>query len=229
MNKLLIAILTLSFFSCHTSINKNELDQDSQEIYNLSLDNTTGSDTIVRYHLRIPPLPPQLPNADKYGSAERMQFNKWHDSLKKVLDTAELFVVVNHKIDTLSNSDIASIQETLSANKNNLEYKMSGDTSFNEALRELCNNKLTFDSIDATKLRTKFNYKIYTDRAFPKDKVRQIGTVGFSKIAFSNNRTRAAVYTSFICGGLCGSGQILFFEKTNGLWKYIKTWDMWVS
>lgn len=229
MNKLLITILTLSIFSCNISVDRNELDQDSQEIYNLSLDITTGSDTIVRYHLRIPPLPPQLPNADKYDSVERMQFTKWQDSLKKILDTAELFVVVNHKIDTLSNSDIASIQETLSSNKNNLEYKMSGDTSFNEAIRELCNNKLTFDTIDATKLRTQFKYKIYTDREFPKDKVRQIGTVSFSKVAYSSDRKKSAVYTSFICGGLCGSGQIIFFEKLNGVWKYIKSWDMWVS
>jgi len=229
MNKILIAILTFLFFSCHTSVDKNELDHDSQEIYNLSLDNTTGSDTIVRNHLRIPPLPPQQLNADKYDSAERMQFNKWQDSLKKILDTAELFVVINHKIDTLSNSDIESIRETISTNKNNLEYKMNGDTSFNEAIRELCHNRLTFDSIDATKLRTKFNYRIYSDRAFPQDKVRQIGTISFSKIAFSNNRSKAAVYTSFICGNLCGSGQILFFEKLNGVWRYIRTWDMWVS
>jgi hypothetical protein len=229
MNKLLVIILTLFIFSCHTSVDRNELDQDSQEIYNLSLDITTGSDTIVRYHLRIPPLPPQLPNADKYDSLERMQFIKWQDSLKQILDTAELFVIVNHKIDTLSNSDITSIQETLSANKNNLEYKISGDTSFNEAIKELCNNKLTFDTIDATKLRTQFKYKIYTDREFPKDKVRQIGTVRFSKVAYSSDRKKSVVYTSLICGGLCGSGQILFFEKLNGVWKYIKSWDMWVS
>jgi len=229
MNKLLIAILVFTIYSCQTSVDRNKLDQDSQEIYNLALDNTTGSDTIVRYHLRIPPLPPQLPNTDKYNSDEKLQFNKWQDSLKQILDTAELFVVVYHKIDTLSNSDIESIRETISTNKNNLEYKMNGDTSFNDAIRELCNNRLTFDTIDATKLRTKFNYRIYSDRAFPQDKVRQIGTISFSKIAFSNNGSKAAVYTSFICGNLCGSGQILFFEKVNGVWKYFRTWDMWVS
>jgi len=229
MNKLLIAILAFTIYSCQTSVDRNKLDRDSQEIYNLALDNTTGSDTIVRYHLRIPPLPPRLPNADKYDSDERLQFNKWQESLKKILDTAELFVVVNHKIDTLSNSHIESIRETISTNKNNPQYKMNGDTSFNEAVRELCNNRLPFDTIDATKLRTKFNYRICTVRTFPQDKVRQIGTVSFSKIAFSNNKSKAAVYTSFICGNLCGSGQILFFEKVNGVWKYIRTWDMWVS
>lgn len=229
MNKLIVIILALVIISCNTRVDINEFDQDSQEIYNLSLDITTGSNTIVRHHLRIPPLSLQLPNANKYDSVERTQFTKWKDSLKQILDTAELFVVVNHEIDTLSISDIVSIQEIISSKKTNLDYKMNGDTSFNEVIRELCNNKLTFDTIDATKLRTQFKYKIYTDREFPKDKIRQIGTISFSKVAYSSNRKKSAVYTSFICGGRCGSGQILFFEKLNGVWKYIKSWDMWVS
>jgi hypothetical protein len=229
MKKLLIVILTLFIFSCNTTINKYKLDQDSQNIYNLALDYTTGSDMSVRYDLRIPPMPPPVSNMDKIDSSEREEFLEWQDSLKGILDTAELFVVVNHKLDTLSNSDITDIVETITSNKGNLEYKMNGDTSFNETLRELCNNKLSFDTIDVTELKTKSNYQIYSDRYFPKDKVRQIGTVTFSKIAFSSQKDKAAVYTSFGCGGLCGSGQILFFEKLNGIWKYIRIWRMWVS
>ena len=229
MNNLLIAILLLFICSCNTSFDRYKLDQDSQNIYNLALDYTTGSDTSVRYHLRIPPMPPPVSNMEKIDSLERAQFLKWQDSLKSILDTAELFVVVNHKIDTLSNSDITDIIETITSNKGNLDYKMNGDTSFNETLRELCNNKLSFDTIDVTKLKTKSNYQIYSDRYFPKDKVRQIGTVTFSKIAFSSQKDKAAVYTSFVCGGLCGTGQILFFEKVNGIWTYISIWRMWVS
>jgi hypothetical protein len=229
MKKLLIVILTLFILSCSTTVNKYKLDQDSQNIYNLALDYTTGSDMSVRYDLRIPPMPPPVSNMEKIDSSERAQFLEWQDSLKEILDTAELFVVVNHKLDTLSNSDITDILETITSNKGNLEYKMNGDTSFNETLRELCNNKLSFDTIDVIKLKTKFNYKIYSDRYFPKDKVRQIGTITFSKIAFSKQRNKAAVYTSFVCGGLCGTGQILFFEKLNGIWKYVRIWRMWVS
>lgn len=228
MNKLLIAILVLSNYSCKTSVDINKLDQDSQEIYNLSLDNTTGSDTIVRYHLRIPPTPSQL-YGEKVGKLETVKYQKRRDSLKLMLDTIKLFVVVDHKIDTLYSSDVHNIIETITSNKNNLDYKMNGDTSFNETLRELCTNKLSFDTIDVTKLKTQFNYEIYSDRVFPNDKYRQIGTVRFSKVAFSNNKNRAAVYTSFMCGRLCGAGQILFFEKVNGNWKYIRTWEMWVS
>ena len=228
MNKLLFAILTFTIYSCNTSVDTYQFDQDSQEIYNLSLDNTTGSDTFVRYHLRIPPTPSQL-YGDKVGKLEIAKYEKRIDSLKLILDTIQLFVVVNHKIDTLHSSDVQSIMETITSNKGNLDYKMDGDTSFNETLRELCTNKLSFDTIDVTKLKTQFNYKIYSDRAFPNDEYRQIGMVRFSKVAFSHNKSKAAVYTSFICGRLCGTGQILFFEKVNGKWKYIRSWGMWVS
>ena len=226
MNKILITILTLSIYSCKTSVDTNKLDQDSEEIYILSLANTTGSDTFVRY--RIPPTPQQL-YGDKVGKLELVKYQQRRDSLKLIMDTIQLFVVVNHQIDTLHSSDIQDIMGTITSNKNNLDYKMKGDTSFNETLKELCNNKLSFDTIDITKLKTQFNYQIYSDRGFPNDKYRQIGEVSFSKIAFSNNRSKAAIYTSFICGRLCGTGQILFFNKVNGKWKYIRTWEMWVS
>jgi hypothetical protein len=228
MNKLLIAILTLLIYSCNTSVDTNKLDQDSQEIYTLSLANSTGSDTIFRYHVRIPPTPPQL-YGDKVGKLELAKYQQRLDSLKSMLDTLQVFVVINHKVDTLHSSEVQEIIKTITFNKSNLEYKMKGDTSFNETLSELCTNKLSFDTIDVTKLKTQFNYKIYSDRVFPRDKYRQIGTVSFSKVAFSRNKRKAAVYTSFICGRLCGTGQILFFEKVNGNWKFIKTWDMWVS
>ncbi|MFT3902230.1 MAG: hypothetical protein QM727_03615 [Niabella sp.] len=228
MNKLLIAILVLSIYSCKISVDTSVLDQDSRDIYSLSIANTTGSDTIFRYHLRIPPpLPTLIQNAE--DSIENLQYKRWQDSVRQLLSTAELFVVVNHKIDTLPKSDIESILKTISFNRDNMKYKIKGDTSFNDAIRELCNNKLDFDTIDVRELRTKFNYKIYSDRNFPDDKIHKIGTVRLSKIAFSDNRSKAAVYTSFICGGLCGSGQILFFQKINRAWNYINSWDLWVA
>jgi hypothetical protein len=229
MYKILPAILTFFILSCNSTGDKYKLDQDSQNVYNLALDYTTGSDTSVSYHLRIPPMPPPVSEMEEIDSLERAQLSKWEDSLKSVLDTTKMFVVVNHKIDTLSSSDITNILETITSNKDNLQYKMNGDTSFNESLRKLCNNKLSFDTIDVTKLKTKFNYKIYSDRCFPKDKVRQMGTVTFSKIAFSSQKNKAAVYTSFVCGGLCGTGQILFFKKLNGIWKYVRVWEMWIA
>jgi hypothetical protein len=97
MNKLLIVILTLSILSCNTTADKYKLDQDSQNIYNLALDYITGSDTSVRYGLRIPAMPP-VSKMDKIDNLENAQYLKWQGSFKSILDAAELFVVVNHKM-----------------------------------------------------------------------------------------------------------------------------------
>ena len=172
---------------------------------------------------------PPLGEGGRIDKLERLSFQKWQDSMRAILDTTELFVVINHKIDTLYNSAITEIIQTITTNKSNLDYKMNGDTSFNESLRELCNNKLSYNTIDVLKLKTQYNYKIYSDRSYPKIELNQTGILSFSKIAFSNKKDKAAIYTSFMCGRLCGKGQILFYEKANGSWKYIRTWEMWVS
>ena len=184
MNKLLIPVLTLLLFSCNNQVNNIHLDKNTIEVYNLALENTIGSDTVWRYHLKLPPPLFQTPDVSKVDGAEHARFLKWRDSVKSILDTAELFVIINHKIDTLSASDIKSIRETLTS-KSNLEYKMKGDTSFNETLLNLCNNNLTFDSIEIKNFATDFNYEIYSDKKYPDDKLRKIGSVSFSKVAFN--------------------------------------------
>jgi hypothetical protein len=118
--------------------------------------------------------------------------------------------------------------ESISADKNTPDPKR-GDTSFNETLRDLCNNKLSVDTFDIKSLKPQFNYEIYSSKLVPDDKYRQIGVVSFSKVGFSKDKSKAAVYTKFVCRGLCGNGQILFFKKVDGNWKYIKRWEMWVS
>ncbi|MEI9958485.1 MAG: hypothetical protein WDM90_19760 [Ferruginibacter sp.] len=221
MNKLIIFLIAISFLCCNNSVNNYTLDQDSKDVYNLALENTTGSDTLARYQF--------LTIAPDFSNISKIKYQKRIDSIKKIMDTATFYVKVWHDIITISSSDSLHIQETVTSNKENLKYEMDGDTSFNEALKQLCNNKLLFDTLDVTLLKSKFNYKIYSDRNPPTYKLREIGEVGFSKIAFTNNKTKAAIYTNFFCGRLCGIGQILFFEKTNGVWKFIRSWTMWAS
>lgn len=229
MTKLIIALLTIFIISCTSLVDRPKIDQDSQDILNLSLDNSVGSDSTWRYHFKIPPINPSLVYNKKISSLENQKFLKWQDSMRSILDTLELFVVIDHKIDTLNAEEILDILETITSNKNNLDDKMNGDTSFNDALKELCNNKLDFDTLKSDKFITQFNYKIYSDRSFPNDKFKQIGRISFSKIGFSGKKDKAAVYTIFTCGRLCGNGRILFYEKIMGKWKYVKTWERWVS
>jgi hypothetical protein len=45
------------------------------------------------------------------------------------------------------------------------------------------------------------------------------GYLTLSAVGFSADRSRAMLYVSHFCGGLCGSGWFSFFEKINGRWQ----------
>jgi hypothetical protein len=49
----------------------------------------------------------------------------------------------------------------------------------------------------------------------------------FSNINYNGNY--AAAYYGLHCGGLCGTGDIVFFEKVNGSWKILLVINLWMS
>lgn len=56
------------------------------------------------------------------------------------------------------------------------------------------------------------------------------GLFSMSEIAFDRERHYAVVSYSFVCGGLCGSGSTIVFEKVNGEWKNAKrNCGSWIS
>jgi hypothetical protein len=55
------------------------------------------------------------------------------------------------------------------------------------------------------------------------------GLFTFSEIAFNRQHTRAALWYSFYCGGLCGHGNTVVLKKVNGKWKMSKRCGGWIS
>jgi len=48
------------------------------------------------------------------------------------------------------------------------------------------------------------------------------GLLTLSEVAFDKTHQKAVMSFSFVCGGLCGHGATLLFEKRNGHWKELK-------
>ena len=220
--KLTFVLIVFSFFSCTNSIKTAHADRDKTDIYNLALDNTIGSDTLWR-HSKIAPRP-----SFEQDSLEFLKYSHWKDSIQSILDTVEFFVVVNREIDTLSGLKLNEIISNINS-KGDLQYDKDFDTSFNEIVKKLSNTKTDHDTLLIQSFISKFHYKIYADGQFPNDNLGEIGSISFSRIEFNNQKNKAAVYTSFNCGRLCGNGQILFFAKENGNWAFCYRWDLWVS
>jgi len=56
------------------------------------------------------------------------------------------------------------------------------------------------------------------------------GFLRLSEVAFDKNHRYAAMSFSFVCGGLCGHGSTVVFEKKNGKWYELKrACSVWVS
>lgn len=55
------------------------------------------------------------------------------------------------------------------------------------------------------------------------------GIIGLSRVGFDKELSEAIVSTSFVCGGLCGSGDRYFLKKVGGVWKVVSRRETWVS
>jgi len=55
------------------------------------------------------------------------------------------------------------------------------------------------------------------------------GIISFSRVGFDSTLHEAIVSTSFVCGGLCGSGSRYVLRKKWGHWEVVNKWMVWVS
>lgn len=55
------------------------------------------------------------------------------------------------------------------------------------------------------------------------------GIISFSRVGFDSRLDEAIVATSFVCGGLCGSGDRYVLRKRQGRWEVVNKWGVWVS
>jgi hypothetical protein len=55
------------------------------------------------------------------------------------------------------------------------------------------------------------------------------GMISFSHVGFDSSLQEAMVTVSFICGGLCDSGDRYVLRKESGRWEVVNKWMLWIS
>jgi hypothetical protein len=55
------------------------------------------------------------------------------------------------------------------------------------------------------------------------------GIISLSRVGFDSRLDEAIVSTSFVCGGLCGSGRLYILRKKQGRWQVIGNSTVWIS
>lgn len=222
MAKYILILYALFLLSCKSKTDKPQVETDESQILNITLDKIIGSDTTYRYHLKDRTAPvPYIAFTHKIDSLEYFKRERWIDSVQNVLDTATLFVTVYKQNEDMVEAYIDMILDTIKNRRT--------DTAFNYVLNLLCRQNFSKDTIDISLLKPKYNFKIYNADIAPVDRVKKIGSLRFSKIAFNLTKDTACIFTSFHCGEFCSKGDIYFFIKVHGKWRYIKKWELWKS
>jgi hypothetical protein len=64
---------------------------------------------------------------------------------------------------------------------------------------------------------------------FNKKYPRAAGYWEFSRPGYNTTHNEAIVYLANHCGGLCGTGNLVFLRKENGQWKVVRGRMLWIS
>ena len=84
-----------------------------------------------------------------------------------------------------------------------------------------------FSSINLLNKKDNKRIKRYTKVDLIKNRKYPLAYISIPLIA--TDQQKAIVYTSYVCGGLCGNGDTIYLEKINGKWKIIERKTRWIS
>ena len=85
----------------------------------------------------------------------------------------------------------------------------------------------TFDGIEVLSFE-KIKDK-YSNKKAMNSSIEVLRDYLFSNIYFDSNGTKGVFYSSYLCGGDCGQGELIFVEFRNGKWTIINRIFLWVA
>ena len=159
-------------------------------------------------------------------------------------DDPDIYHVIDPESDTISNFDINFLYSNTSKDSTfirrlmtepdlkkvitNLTIDFENHPSIDPDL--IRKNSIHIQTISSDKFYSYFgkNFRRY-DKGWEKIE-RKYGTtsvIEYSKSNFLNNF--AAIYYAVRCGGLCGSGNIVVFEKVNQEWEFVTEINLWMN
>ncbi|MGQ7944419.1 hypothetical protein [Flavobacterium sp. WC2509] len=90
--------------------------------------------------------------------------------------------------------------------------------------------------LDFKNIKLNGKFKLKNINEFPKENIVErkykfnfSGVLKISKIKFDKNKESGNLNVEYICGGLCGYGNSIYFKKVKNKWKIIKISENWVS
>jgi len=234
MNKILFpaVFILLIFVACKQhkkNVNLQYAPSDEAEITTLVFNASVYPDTMFKEMLleeRSEGIQFGFKGKIKLDKNDQKKFDFQSDSLKKGLDTAKFYVLITDSLLSLQKN---YLQSKL-INVANIKRESSIDTTLNSWIRGI-NISHRPAKFDLKNLSSNYNYRYVLSSKFsrPKDKVFIVGTFSMSSIFFNKKRDEAFVYTTFVCGELCGEGRDVYLAKRKGRWVIVMKITDWVS
>lgn len=235
MRQAIFICILILFVACKPAANnKPQLTADEYAVINAVLKAVIPADTTYKASVNFlnqPPLfPPPYPPGytAKKIRAEKLAWAQHADSVKKMLDTARLYVFINDSMGHFPGHYLIGIgkgtKEGLSAAgfKNPLAVKQIA---------------LNVDTITQAQRFTRglirplphYTTIFYTGRAQLPEKRYTPGLYAISRVCFNKTKTLACVYTDSYCGEKCGRGTLFFLVKQAGVWIIIDSDMIWIA
>ena len=153
------------------------------------------------------------------------------------------YEVLDHKSDTITQLDLNMLY-SMTYKDTTFIKRVSKERDLRNVITQLTSDKSEHPKIQAKLLRTQsIDIETITDKKFSSffgnnrriDKgwkriEKKYGTekvVEFSQVNY--NGQFASTYYGIHCGGLCGAGNIVIFEKINGKWKILTEINLWMA
>jgi hypothetical protein len=216
----IIIILFLSLVGCKTD---NISNVDKYEIYSAVFDRIIGKEDKWRKKAKGSLLWLSASLKTKSDSLKNRELLKWLDSTNRVIDTAKLYVILDDTLIPQLPLE-ASFEMTFRNNK-----VIEKDTTFISVLKGLYKRKKSIETIDRSKIRSQYNYKIIGRPYSPRDEFKEVGILSISVISLNKENNIACVYTSLTCGSLCGYGRVFFLKKKIRQWVVLGHENLWIS
>ncbi|SHJ42383.1 hypothetical protein SAMN04488007_0289 [Maribacter aquivivus] len=154
-----------------------------------------------------------------------------------------LYDVFNSKSDSISKSDINFISIN-TGNDTIFIKRLIQESKFRNSVKRLTTdfglspkinaNLLSTEKLNIQSITSKKYYSIFGKKFKRKNPwkriIKKYGTkniIEFSKVKYNGNL--ASAYFGFHCGGLCGNGRVVIFEKVNGVWEILTSINQWES
>jgi hypothetical protein len=196
-------ILFLIFTGCKTELSTRSFDNDVQAIIVANIKETIGIGDSAKMTYRFPPL----------REFDHPDYKRYYDSIKFLLDTADSFITL-----------IDSFAQTHSRNKEDIrgvQMTYHGDQAVHDLIAAIVTDSTSKNSFNIKSISDSIRLHVKTGKLERMYDVRSIAGFSFSKIAFNQAKTKAAVYMHYFCGGKCGYGELRILEKKSGEWKVI--------